>query len=216
MAVVIEDAAEAIGASINNKRVGGLGFCGTFSFYGNKNITSGEGGMITTNDKEFYEKCLHLRDHAMSVEKRYWHDEIGFNYRITNLQAALGCAQLERVEELVAKRREIFWIYHKNLGKHPEIELNRTNEWAVNSYWQVCANIKGINEKDRDALMVNLNKKGVDTRPYFYPISDMPMYEPTNTPVTHEIFQSGICLPTYYDISKEDIKYICNSLVELL
>ncbi|PCH99092.1 MAG: aminotransferase DegT [Bacteroidetes bacterium] len=214
--LVIEDAAEAIGASINGKMVGGLGLCGTFSFYGNKNITSGEGGMITTNDRELYEHCHALRDHAMSKSKRYWHDEIGFNYRMTNLQAALGCAQMDRVNELVGKRRDNYTLYEKFLGNNSKIRLNRTNDWAVNSYWQVCVEIRGLNLEERDELMAKLKSLGIDSRPYFYPISDMPMYDSVDTPITHDIYQSGICLPTYFDLSEDEIKYVCNSLIELI
>jgi len=112
---VIEDAAEAHGAEVNGKKVGSLGHAGVFSFYGNKIITTGEGGMITTNDEELYKKMRYLRDHAMSKEKRYWHTEVGFNYRMTNLQAALGVAQLERIDELLAKKEEIFKWYQEGL-----------------------------------------------------------------------------------------------------
>ena len=112
---VIEDAAEAHGAEVNSKRVGSLGDCGVFSFYGNKIMTSGEGGMITTDNKELYEKMKYLRDHAMSKDKRYWHTEIGYNYRMTNLQAALGVAQLERIDEIIEKKIDIFNWYKKEL-----------------------------------------------------------------------------------------------------
>lgn len=105
---VIEDAAEAHGAEYKGKKVGSLGTCGIFSFYGNKIITSGEGGMITTDNEILYQKMRYLRDHAMSKEKRYWHTEVGFNYRMTNMQAALGLAQLERIDEILAKKKKNF------------------------------------------------------------------------------------------------------------
>ena len=214
--LVVEDAAEAHGASINGKKVGGWGICGTFSFYGNKNITSGEGGMITTNDQNLYEYCLLLRDHAMSKEKRYWHNEVGFNYRMTNLQAALGYAQLERADELLSKKKRIFKMYTKYLADQPKIKLNRTNDWADNSYWQICVEIEECDLKMRDELMLKLKEKNVDSRPYFYPMSDMPMYINSNTPVTHEIYQKGICLPTYFDLTDNDIRYICEVLIKLI
>jgi len=214
--LVIEDAAEAHGASIKGKKVGGWGICGTFSFYGNKNITSGEGGMITTNDQNLYERCMFLRDHAMSKDKRYWHDEVGFNYRMTNLQAALGYAQLERVNELLLKKKQIFKMYEKHLVDQPKIKLNRTNDWAENTFWQICVEIEGYDLKMRDELMMKLKEKSVDSRPYFYPMSDMPMYKSADTPVTHDVYQRGICLPTYFDLSDNDIRYICEVLVELI
>ena len=114
---IIEDAAEAHGATVKGKRVGSWGHCGTFSFYGNKNLTTGEGGMITTDDEDFYNRCKHLRDHAMSKEKRYWHTAPGFNFRMTNIQAALGCAQLERVQDFMDKRQTIFAWYKNTLLK---------------------------------------------------------------------------------------------------
>jgi perosamine synthetase len=123
---VIEDAAEAHGSRANGHRVGGLGDCATFSFYGNKNLTTGEGGMITTNDAAFASRCRLLRDHAMSLSKRYWHDELGFNYRITNLQAALGCAQLDRSLELLDARQHVFAWYSDCLKCDERIRLNRT------------------------------------------------------------------------------------------
>lgn len=121
---VIEDAAEAHGASIQGQRVGGFGDVATFSFYGNKIITTGEGGMVTTNDEELAERCRLLRDHAMSTQKRYWHTEPGFNFRLTNMQAAVGCGQLERSAELLSKRSQILNWYFNYLGKIGGITLN--------------------------------------------------------------------------------------------
>ena len=117
---IIEDAAEAHGAEYKGRRVGGLGKCGVFSFYGNKVITTGEGGMLTTNDRAFYQRARRLRDHAMSPQRRYFHEERGFNYRITNLQAALGVAQLERIEEFLDRRTEIMgWYQFRNRHHGP-------------------------------------------------------------------------------------------------
>lgn len=215
--LVIEDAAEAHGASIGNHRVGSLGDCATFSFYGNKNMTTGEGGMITTNDDELAKRCRYLRDHAMSKEKRYWHTEMGFNYRMTNIQAALGCAQLERIEELMRERQRIFKIYEDNLADFGGVKLNRTETWATNSYWLICAEIEGINEIQRDELIVKLKEKNIDSRPYFYPMSLMPYIQTdSNTPVTFNVFTRGINLPTFVDLSSDEIYYICNALKSLL
>lgn len=212
--LIVEDAAEAHGASINGKKVGSWGLCGTFSFYGNKNITTGEGGMITTNDKALYERCALLRDHAMSKDKRYWHDEVGFNYRMTNLQAALGCAQLERADELLSRKKQIFKMYEEHLADQPIIQLNRTNDWAENTFWQICVEVEGYDLKMRDELMLKLKGKSIDSRPYFYPISDMPMYNKANTPISHDIYQRGICLPTYFDLNLKDIGLICETLIQ--
>jgi len=213
---VIEDAAEAHGAKIDKQKVGSFGDIGIFSFYGNKIITSGEGGMITTNNKELYEKMKYLRDHAMSKEKRYWHTEIGYNYRMTNLQAALGVVQLERIEELLNKKREIFEWYSEYLKDIPNIKLNFQKDGFKNVYWMICLEIIGYDEEKRDNLMKKLKEKGIDSRPFFYPVSEMPMYEKANTPVTHKVYQRGINLPSYYDLTKKEVKYICEKVRKLL
>jgi len=213
--IVIEDAAEAHGAKAYGKTVGGWGHCATFSFYGNKNITTGEGGMITTNDQALNEKCRYLRDHAMSKEKRYWHTEVGYNYRMTNIQAALGCAQLERAEELMAKRRQLFNWYQTALADIPGIQLNRTREWATNSYWLICLEYEGWKtEKERDDFMLRLKENGIDSRPYFYPMSQMPYLKdsPHSTPVTYEVYKRGVNLPTYFDLTESDIGLITDSI----
>ena len=213
---VVEDAAEAHGAEVNGKKVGGLGNAGIFSFYGNKIITSGEGGMITTNSKELYEKLKYLRDHAMSKDKRYWHTEVGFNYRMTNLQAALGVAQFERIDELLAKKKEIFEWYHEALKDIENIKLNFQKDGYKNVYWMICVEIIGYNENKRDNLLLRLKENNIDGRPFFYPISDMPMYERHDTPITHKVYQRGLNLPSYFDITKEQVQYICKKIKGIL
>lgn len=210
--VVIEDAAEAHGAEVAGKRVGAWGDCACFSFYGNKVITSGEGGMITTDDKQLYERARHLRDHAMSPEKRYWHAEVGYNYRMTNLQAALGLAQLERIDEILSKKQEIFTWYEQELKGLEYIQLNRAASWAKNVYWLVILEIDGFDETKREQLISELRKYDIDTRPYFYPLSDMSEYPNVNTPVTHEVFKRGINLPSFFDMDQHDVKRVCEAL----
>lgn len=214
--LVIEDAAEAHGASIHGRKVGNWGVCGSFSFYGNKNITTGEGGMITTNDEALYNRLRHLRDHAMSKEKRYWHTECGYNYRMTNLQAALGCAQLERIDALMERKRQIFKIYSAQLSGVPGISLNRTCAWATHAYWLVCLEIENYNETQRDAFIQRLKALGVDSRPYFYPMSAMPYLQDANTPVTHSVSQKGLNLPTYFDLTEEEVHRVCEAVKQSL
>lgn len=214
--LVIEDAAEGHGSSINGIRTGGWGTCATFSFYGNKNITSGEGGMITTNSSELNQKLRHLRDHAMSKEKRYWHTEVGYNYRMTNLQAALGVAQLERSHEIMAKRKQIFDWYEQYLGGNKKVTLNPTLSWAENSYWLICAQLDGYDEIKREELMKKLKEQGVDTRPFFYPMSMMPMYSRADNPVSYDIYKKGINLPTFFDLTESQIKYVAEKVNELV
>jgi perosamine synthetase len=217
--LLIEDAAEAHGAEVKGKKVGALGDVAIFSFYGNKIITSGEGGMITTNDKNLYKKMKFLRDHAMSREKRYWHTKIGYNYRMTNLQAALGVAQLERIDEILKKKKNIFLWYKEELNDLEEkglIQLNYEAEWAKNVYWMICLQIMDFDENKREILMKKLKEKGIDSRPFFYPISDMPMYKKTNTLIAHKIYQRGINLPSYFDLKKDEVIYIAKVLRGLI
>jgi perosamine synthetase len=215
--LVIEDAAEAHGATVNGKRVGSWGNCATFSFYGNKNLTTGEGGMITTDDEDFYNRCRYLRDHAMSKEKRYWHTAPGFNFRMTNIQAAIGCAQLERVSDFMEKRQLVFKWYKTYLGTIENVSLNRTNSWATNAYWLICLEKLDWSMADRDQFMVELKKHGIDNRPYFYPMSQMPyINEKVDTPFVDEIYKRGINLPTYFDLEEKQVKFICGVIKQLL
>ncbi|RLA07957.1 MAG: aminotransferase DegT [Gammaproteobacteria bacterium] len=213
---VVEDAAEAHGAEVNGKKVGGLSDAGIFSFYGNKIITSGEGGIITTNNKKLYDKMKLLRDHAMSKNKRYWHTEVGFNYRMTNIQAALGVAQFDRIDELLEKKKKIFEWYQDGLKDISNIKLNFQKDGYKNVYWMVCIEFDRYKEKQRDRFIVNLKKQGIDSRPFFYPVSDMPMYDNCDTPITHKVYQRGINLPSYFDIKKSDVEYIVKAVKELV
>jgi len=213
---VIEDAAEAHGAEFRGKKVGSIGDIGVFSFYGNKVVTAGEGGMLTTNSRELYDQARYLRDHAMSAQKRYWHDQIGFNYRMTNLQAALAVAQMERIDTFIAKRAEIMHWYREELKSHPPLRLNRDEPGSKRVYWMVCLEIPGLNDPLRDQLMKALRELGVDTRPYFYPISDMPMYCRSSTPIAHRVSAEGINLPSYVDLTRDDVAEICSILLRVL
>ena len=215
----MEDAAEAHGAEYRGQRVGSIGACGVFSFYGNKIITSGEGGMLTTNRRELYAQARLLRDHAMSPDKRYWHTQVGYNYRMTNLQAALGLAQLERIDGFLAKKRQIMEWYQGAFGDHPRLQLNRGTAHARSVHWMVCLEIAGLQEGAREQLIRALKGAGVDSRPYFYPVSDMPMYARANTPVAHEVSQRGLNLPSYYELTQDDVaeiaRIVCQVLKEL-
>jgi perosamine synthetase len=215
--LVIEDAAEAHGATIQGKKVGSWGHCATFSFYGNKNITTGEGGMITTDDTELYHTLKYLRDHGMSKEKRYWHTQLGYNYRLTNLQAALGCAQLERIDEIMAKRQQVFDWYCEHLDGLNGVSLNRTCSWATNAYWLITLEMDGFGEQQRDAFITNLKEHGVDSRPFFYPMSQMPYLKTNaNTPVAHKVYKKGINLPIFFGLKEDEVKYICQMVKKLL
>lgn len=205
---VIEDAAEAHGAEFRGRRVGSFGEFGVFSFYGNKIITTGEGGMLTTGDHDLYLRAKTLRDHAMSPDKRYWHAEVGFNYRMTNMQAALGVAQMERISEFLAKRQRIMGWYREALGSEANLRLNYEAPETRNVYWMVCLEMMNITEIERAQLMRSLRDVGVDSRPYFYPVSALPMYAAADTPVAHRISPRGINLPSYTDLSEADVAEI--------
>jgi len=211
---VIEDAAEAHGATYQNKPVGGLGSCGVFSFYGNKIITTGEGGMLVTDDSQIYERAKVLRDHAMSANKRYWHDEVGYNYRMTNIQAALGLAQLEQITSFIEKRVQILEWYEHALSGQKKIRLNRKSNWAKSVPWIICAEIEGMRYDVRDQLIGALRNKGIDSRPYFYPMSDMPMFDTATTKIAHKVSSMGINLPTYLELSQLDVEHISNQLIQ--
>src|ERR1700724_1605609 len=213
---IIEDAAKAHGAEYKGRRVGGLGKCGVFSFYGNKVITTGEGGMLNTNDHSFYLRAKRLRDHAMSAEKRYFHEERGFNYRITNLQAALGVAQLERIDEFLERRAEIMNWYAAEIATTDRIRLNRVKNWARSAFWMVCLEVDWFDEAGRDAFMLALKARGIDSRPYFCTMSSMPMYKQPRLPVSARKAQIGLNLPSYYELTKPEVKRIANDVNELL
>ena len=213
---IIEDAAEAHGAEYKGRRVGGLGKCGVFSFYGNKVITTGEGGMLTTNDREFYLRARRLRDHAMSPQRRYFHEELGFNYRITNLQAALGVAQLERIEEFLNRRAEIMSWYKSEIAATDSVRLNRVKNWAKSAFWMVCLEVDWLDEARRDALMQALKARGIDTRPYFCTVSSMPMYKQRPLPVASRKSQIGLNLPSYYELTKTEVQRIGSDVNRIL
>lgn len=216
---LIEDCAEAIGSSIKNKRVGTFGDIATFSFFGNKTISTGEGGMILFKKKEIQRKAKILRDHGMNPSKRYWHNEVGFNYRLTNLQAALGVAQLERFDTILEKKLEIANLYKKNLKDENNISM-LPNEYpdVVHSNWLFTIILK--NNIKRDLLIDELNNIGIETRPVFYCLSIMPPYinckTSENLSNSIKISNHGLSLPTSLSLQEEDIVYICDSIKRLL
>src|ERR1700722_18873554 len=213
---IIEDAAEAPGAEYKGRRVGSFGKCAVFSFYGNKVITTGEGGMLTTNDREFHQRAKRLRDHAMSPEKRYFHEERGYNYRITNLQAALGVAQLERIDEFLDRRTEIMSWYSSAIATTDGVRLNRVKNWAKSAFWMVCLEVDWFDEARRDAFMQALKARGIDSRPYFCTMSSMPMYRQAPLPVASRKAQTGLNLPSYFELTKGEVQRIGSDVNEIL
>lgn len=213
---VVEDAAEAIGAKYKGKHVGTIGDSATFSFFGNKTITTGEGGMVFFKDKEMYEKAMVLRDHGMSKTRRYWHDHVGFNYRMTNLQAAIGCAQLERINEFVEAKRNLAKIYNSYLKETECFKLPPQEEWAVNGYWLYTAILNEDAAISRNDLMQKMMMNGVETRAVFFPLHEMPPYKNYKTKSTFEnsnyISKQGISLPYSVNITEEELQNIKQAL----
>jgi perosamine synthetase len=213
---VIEDCAEAHGSSFGGKKVGSFGDIGCFSFYGNKVITTGEGGMCVTNNSSLDEKMRILRDHGMSKTKKYWHDHVGFNYRLTNLQAAIGLAQLERIDEIHHNRREYENAYKEVLGSQYSFQSNLPDRDRITWLVGVLVN-KNLNRED---LMEKFTNMGIDVRPFFYPLSEMDIYKKFSnlkTPISEKISKRGLNLPTYESLkSVNQIKEILNNIVVLL
>jgi len=218
---VIEDAAEAHGAEYKGRRVGSLGCMGTFSFYGNKIITTGAGGMLTTDDAALAQRAQVLRDHAMSPTRRYWHDEIGYNYRITNVQAALGVAQMERVDEFIARKRAIAALYSELLGGTPGIMLPVQEPWAKNVYWMYSILVGSKARLTRDELMAHLKSRKIDSRPFFHPIHTMPPYASAHSagqslPAAERLSRQGINLPSSCALSDDDVRRVAHAMREAL
>lgn len=215
---VIEDAAEAHGAEYKNTKVGSFGDVGCFSFFGNKILTTGEGGMCLVNNKNLANRMAKLRDHGMSKVNKYWHDEIGFNYRMTNLQAAVGCAQLERIEEFINKKKEIASWYTELLHDLESIELPFEAQYAKSSFWLfsiLLKNIYHINLKDK--LLLKLKDVGIETRPLFYPLHKMPPYKQDGKFDNAEyISRCGFSLPSGVTLIYQDVEYICYNLRKIL
>jgi perosamine synthetase len=210
---VLEDAAEAHGAEYKGRRVGGLTEAATFSFYGNKIITTGEGGMVTTNDDEVARRVRLLKGQGMDPQRRYWFPVVGYNYRLTNLQAAIGLAQFERIDWLIERRREVARWYDEALAGLPLVGQPPA-DWARNVYWlySVCV----PDGADRDALMAGLAEDGIETRPFFYPIHQLPPYAHCGTdadfPVTTRLGATGINLPSSAKLTRADIDFIADAV----
>lgn len=214
---VIEDAAEAHGAEVEGRRVGGLGLAATFSFYGNKIITTGEGGMVTTDDDDLAARMRQLRGQGMDPGRRYWFPIVGYNYRMTNVAAALGCAQLERIGQLLEGRRRIAAAYGRQLGGRARelgIQLPTTAPWARHVHWLYSIRVP---PGRRDPLMTELAAQGIETRPFFPPMHTLPIYQGSERfPVAENLAATGLNLPTYQALSEGDIKRVCTHIVSFL
>lgn len=211
---VIEDAAEAHGALYHGKLAGTLGDIGCFSFYGNKIITTGEGGMIVTNNRALADECRKLKDLHHS-ERRFIHDGIGFNYRMTNMQAAIGCGELAHLDEYVKKKQWMAGLYTKLLRGVPGISLPHTKKGVRNVYWMYAILVdKEVFGLGKDDLRTALKGRGIDTRDFFYSPEDQPVLRPIikrgRYPNTKYVADNGLYLPSGLAITENQIRYTCN------
>jgi perosamine synthetase len=215
---VIEDAAEAIGSIYKGKKAGSIGDFGVFSFHGTKTITTGEGGMFVTNHIELFEKVNILNSHGRNPKnpKQFWAETIGFKYKISNIQAAVGCAQIERIDELIDKKRNIFFEYHKLLSSIDGLTMNPIpiDEKVQYGYWMPTVVFDKNLNFDREKLLKIFKENNIDGRVFFYPLSSLPMFdERKDNQVSYGIFERAINLPSYHEMINKDIKTVCNILM---
>ncbi len=216
--LVIEDAAEAHGSEYKGKKAGGFGKINGFSFYANKIITTGEGGMVVTNDAEFAERARRMKDLAHSKNKRFLHTDVAYNYRLTNLQAALGLAQLEKIEEYVNARRSHAYLYNKLLQNVRGIRLPPEKEYVKNVYWMYGILIKEEYGINRDELAQRLKSRGVETRDFFIPVHQQPaflkmgLFQDEHYPVADFLCKSGLYLPSGSGLTETQINQVCDLL----
>lgn len=222
--IIIEDAAEAIGSEYNGKKSGSFGNVGVFSFHGSKTMTTGEGGMLVTDDEAIYSRANILRDHGRKPgDFSFFNSEVAFKYKMSGMQAALGLAQLERIDELVDKKRCIFNWYLKELGSVSDLTLNYEPSNVKNSYWMVSAIINN-RTIDKEALRKHLSDRGIDTRPFFHPLSSLPAFSymcdsnlmKIKNPVSYKLSPSGINLPSGMNLTEEMVSRICSELKDTL
>ena len=218
---VIEDAAEAHGARYKGTLVGSIGDVGTFSFYANKIVTTGEGGMVVTNSSRFAKRARLLKDLAHSPKKRFWHEVVGFNYRITNIQAALGVAELMHIKESIAKKQWMAREYGKKLRSIPYLTLPQQMPWAINVYWMYALILNSSAPITKNELRKRLKEHGVDTRDFFYPLHTQPIlkkYVRKNEryPVSDFASRQGFYVPSGLAITKKQIHKVATALREIL
>ncbi len=218
---LVEDAAEALGARYAGRPIGAWGTCATFSFFGNKIITTGEGGMIVTDDPSLADRMRFLRGQAVASDRPYWHTDVGFNYRMTNIAAALGCAQMEKIEVHLQRRQEVAHWYREGLALLESwIQLPRASPDRQHCYWMYTVLLRDQHASQRDHVMSLLAQAGIETRPVFYPVHQMPPYRSLATdeqlPMAIRCSQSGISLPTHGRLTRQDVHRVCTTLGSIL
>lgn len=218
---VVEDAAEALGATYHGRKAGSLGDVGVFSFHGSKTLTTGEGGMLVTDNEDIYRRVLFLQDHGRAPgDKMFWNTEVGYKYKMSSMQAALGLAQLERMDELYARKREIFAWYQQELSDVDGLVLNYEAPGTTSSFWMITPILDAKWNVTKEVMMDRLRAYNIDTRPFFYPLSSLPAYaesEPAQRAqaqnhASYTISPYGINLPSGLDMTEEKVRYVCDAL----
>lgn len=218
--LVVEDCAESIGSAYKGRALGSFGDAATFSFFGNKVVTTGEGGAVIFKNADHYTQGKILRDHGMSPNKRYWHDVLGFNYRMTNLQAAIGVAQMEQFQTFLGKRKLMAKTYNEAFKNLNEITPQPLQPWATSCHWLYTVLLDEKSKMDRDLLIEKLLMNGIETRPTFYPLHEMPLYKPYAEGRTFEaclkVSRRGISLPSSVTIAINEIENIASRIKNII
>jgi perosamine synthetase len=222
---IIEDAAQAIGSEYKGKKAGSLGDTGVFSFHGSKILTTGEGGMLVTDRGDIYQRALILRDHGRKPgDKLFWNTEIAYKYKMSSMQAALGIAQLERIEELITRKRQIFKWYEEEVSAVDGITLNFESPVTKNTYWMVTTIVDEKFGMRKENLMELMAGKGIDCRPFFHPLSSLPAYQHlehskqarNRNIISYRLSPYGINLPSGFNMTDQKVRYVCNVIKEIL
>jgi len=223
--VIVEDAAEAIGSRYHGKLAGSFGDTGVFSFHGSKTLTTGEGGMLVTDRDDLHDQVLFLRDHGRAPgEKMFWNAQVAFKYKMSSMQAALGLAQLERIDELLACKREIFEWYRQHLEPLDAVTLNAEPPETFNTYWMVTVILDPKLGKTKEQIIAEMSERNIDCRPFFYPLSSLPAYDDLeaareahdrNT-VSYKISPFGVNLPSALSLTQDQVASVCRALREVL
>ena len=217
---IVEDCAEALGGTYKKRLIGRDGDATCFSFFANKLITTGEGGMVVFKDKKTADKAKIMRDHGMSPQKKYWHEFAGVNFRMTNMQASIGVAQLKKINNFLLKRKNVFQRYDKNFKSNSQLLLLPKNSWSENSYWLYTLVVSEFTEKKRDKLLKALSDRGIDARPGFYPLHKMPPYQKysngSDYPISSFLGTSTINLPSSPGLTFDEIDHIAQIVINEL
>lgn len=213
---VLEDAAPSIGAEYQGKKTGSFGDFSAFSFQGAKLLVTGEGGMLLTSDDSLYERAAFLANQGRDNNIPFWIKEIGLKYKMSNIQAALGLAQLERIDELIAIKRQIYSWYKDRLGQIEGISLSVEKDWAKSIHWMTSLILENESKINRAEFMAKLKEFNIDTRPLFPPMSQFSMFKKANNPMAKFIGSRGVNLPSALNLTEEDIDFVSNKIRKIL